>query len=194
MDSLSPELDLLPSVGHAPGHDALAVFCRRLGDIVAAGPMTEVPCRIAAALQPVLAIPDLLTPEQRAVPARGYARNDLFICPSGHFSVLAVVWPAGIVSPIHDHKTWCAFGVYEGTIRETRYEPACADAEGEDTAARILSSVDLGAGDVAHLPIDAADIHCMHNPGTEPAVSIHVYGGDADVLGPNVKRIYACES
>ena len=192
MDRLSPTIDLAPTAGRWSGNEALGAFCRQVSGIVSAEPVTEVPRRISETLHSVISMPDLLTPEQRSVPAQGYARNDLFICPDGMFSVLAVVWPAGIVSPIHDHKTWCAFGVYEGVIRETRYAPTGAD--GDDLAARIVWSADLAAGDVGHLPIDDPDIHCMHNPGTEPAISIHVYGGDADALGPNVKRIYACES
>ena len=163
----------------------LGAFCRRVGEIIDGAPAAEVPSRIAAVLPPLLATPNLLTPEQRAVPPHGYARHDLFICPGEAFSVLAVVWPAGIVSPIHDHKTWCAFGVYEGVIRETRYV---------ESAAAVVCATDLLAGDVAHLPVDVPDIHCMHNPSDEPAISIHVYGGDAGQLGPNVKNIYTSES
>ena len=200
MDTLLPTLDSFAADSSAAGssaddsfdadgdrtcHAGLGAFCRRVGEIIDAAPEAEVPSRIAAVLPPLLATANLLTPEQRAVPPHGYARHDLFICPSEAFSVLAVVWPAGIISPIHDHKTWCAFGVYEGVIRETRYV---------QTAAAVVSTTDLFAGDVADLPVDAPDIHCMQNPTGEPAISIHVYAGDAGQLGPNVKNIYASET
>ncbi len=192
MDSLVQTLDspvgFDDRASHA-GHAGLGAFCRRVGEIIGDAPAAEVPARIAAELAPLLAAPDLLTPAQRAVPAQGYGRHNVFICPDEGFSVLAAVWPAGIVSPIHDHMTWCALGVYQGVIRETRYVPA-----GEDAVARPVAVNDLLPGAVAHLPHDVPDIHSMHNPGEAPAISIHVYAGDADKLGPNLKKIYTAET
>jgi len=191
MDMLVPEPELLDADGDRACNYDLVAFCRRAAGIIDAVPEAEVPSRISAVLRPLLATPGLLAPERREVPTEGYVRHDLFVCPDEAFSVLAVVWPARIVSPIHDHKTWCAFGVYEGAIRETRYVRA-KSAAGD--AATVISSNDLASGDVAHLPVDAPDIHCMHNPTSDPAISIHVYGGDAGKLGPNVKRIYTSET
>ena len=166
-------------------YNALVAFCCQIGETIDAAPDAKVLSGIAALLPPLLAMPNLLTLEKRVLPSHGYVRHNLFICPSEAFSVLSVVWPAGIVSPIHDHKTWCAFGVYEGVIRETRYT---------QSGAVEVSASDLLVGDVAHLPVDVPDIHCMYNPTDEPAISIHVYGGDADQLGPNVKNIYTSET
>ena len=192
MDSLVQTLDspvgLDDRVSQA-GHAGLGAFCRRVGEIIGAAPAAEVPGRIAAELAPLLAAPDLLTPAQRAVPAQGYGRHNVFICPDERFSVLAAVWPAGIVSPIHDHMTWCALGVYQGVVRETRYVPGEADGQ-----AVAVSVAELMAGDVAHLPLDAPDIHAMHNPTDAPTISIHVYAGDAAKLGPNLRKIYSAEA
>lgn len=192
MDSIIPTLDAPIAGGGRASHPDLGPFCRAVGDVIAHAPRAEVPGRIAELLPPLLATPNLLTPEQRAFPERGYGRHELFICPNEAFSVLAAVWPAGIVSPIHDHMTWCALGVYEGVIRETRYEPKPGN---RDVAEAVPVSVtELMAGDVAHLPVDAPDIHCMQNPTNEPAISIHVYAGDAQKLGPNLKTVYAAVS
>ena len=166
-------------------YNALVGFCRKIGEAIDVVPDAEVLSGISALLPALLALPNLLTPEQRILPSHGYVRHNLFICPNEAFSVLAAVWPAGVVSPIHDHKTWCVFGIYEGVIRETRYI---------QSAAGVVSTRDLMAGDVTHLPVDVPDIHCMHNATGEPAFSIHVYGGDADQIGPNVKNIYNSES
>ena len=166
-------------------YNALVAFCCQIGETIDAAPDAKVLSGIAALLPPLLAMPNLLMPEQRVLPSHGYVRHNLFVCPSEAFSVLAAVWPAGVVSPIHDHKTWCVFGVYEGMIREIRYV---------QSAATVVSTSDLSPGDVTHLPVDVPDIHCMHNATGEPAISIHVYGGDADQLGPNVKNIYGSES
>ncbi len=192
MDTLIPTLDSPAADGSATFHAGLAAFCRRVGEVIDTVPEAEIPARIAALLAPLLATPNILTPEQRARPPQGYGRHDVFICPNEAFSVVAAVWPAGIVSPIHDHMTWCAFGIYEGVIRETLYAPG--RVAGDQGAAAPVSVTDLMAGDVAHLPVGAPDIHCMSNPTDEPAISIHVYAGDTGKLGPNVKTIYTAET
>ncbi len=190
MDTLISTLDSPAADDATACHAGLGAFCRRVGESIDGAPEAGIPARVASLLPQLLATPNLLTPEQRSLPPQGYGRHHLFICPDEAFSVLAAVWPAGIVSPIHDHMTWCALGVYEGLVRETRYVPA--GAAGDDAMA--VSVTDLTAGDVAHLPVDAPDIHCMHNPTDDVAISIHVYAGDAEKLGPNVKKIYTAET
>jgi len=170
---------------------ALGEFCRAVARIVQGSPEKESPARVAALLPALLSEPALLTEAQMAAPAEGYGRHKLFLCPEGRFSVLAMVWPAGEATPIHDHRNWCAFGVYRGVVEETRYRPL-ATGRGTATAAPV-SRVRHRVGDVGHLPVDAPDIHRMHNPAATTAVSIHVYGGDFDRLGPNLGRIYAVE-
>ena len=98
---------------------------------------------------------------------------------------MVVVWLAGTVSPILGYKTWCGFGVCEGVIREIRYA---------QSGAAVVSASDLLVDDVARLPVDVPEILCMHNPTDEPANSIHVYGGIADQLGSNAKKIYTSET
>ena len=97
--------------------------------------------------------------------------------------------PPGITTPIHDHRAWCAFGVYDGVVRETRFAPA-EERAGVCYAAPV-ETVACAAGCVRHLPADRPDIHAMHNPGDRAAISIHVYGEDAARLGPNVEKVYS---
>lgn len=163
-------------------------FCRDVGLLVASNPVEEVPALIAEFLPDILKDRDLLTAEQKALPDEGYGRHDIFLCPNDDFSIIAAVWPAGIVSPIHDHKTWCTFGVFEGVIEETRYRPA-SDQDGCLDVIPVENQTWL-VGDVAHLPVGGGDIHCMHNPTDRAAVSLHVYGGNSVKLGPNVVNVY----
>lgn len=163
-------------------------FCHRVREIVGREPVEDVPRRISPLMPPLLADAALLTATQRALPAKGYARHEVFVCPSEAFSVLAVVWPPGITTPIHDHLTWCAFAVYEGVIRETRFEPAGGGPGGP--LASVSAVAELRAGDSAHLPVASPNIHSIHNPTREAAISIHVYGGNARRLGANVETIY----
>jgi len=163
-------------------------FCRTIGKLTADNPVETVPGLIVGHLPEVLANGDLLAPEQKMSPPDSYERHEIFLCPNDVFSVLAVVWPAGIVSPIHDHKTWCAFGVFEGVIRETRYDH-CPDGEDYLNAVPVETK-NWVSGDVVHLPVGGGDIHCMHNPTDRAAVSIHVYGGNSIKIGPNLVNVY----
>lgn len=162
--------------------------CRHIGGIVRGTPAADVPRRVAELLPPLLRDRTLLTDAQRAAPAERYARHEVFLCPADAFSVLAVVWPPGISTPIHDHATWCAFGVYEGTIRDTHYAPV--GVAGDRPLAEVAGVFERRPGDVAHLPVSSPNIHCVHNPTDRPAISIHIYGGNAQKLGPNVEKIY----
>lgn len=166
----------------------LGEFCNTVGRLVADNPVEAVPALVAEILPSILGNPDLLTAAQKAVPAEGYGRHDMFLCPNDAFSIIAAVWPAGIVSPVHDHMTWCAFGVFEGVVEETRYRCASDAADCRDAVA--VQKTTWLPGDVGHLPVGGGDIHRMRNPGDRAAVSVHVYGGNSAKLGPNVANIY----
>jgi predicted metal-dependent enzyme (double-stranded beta helix superfamily) len=166
----------------------IPAFCKTVADILASLPLEEVPGKIAEQLPSLLSCPDLLTAKQRSLSGDDYEKHEIFLCPHDDFSVLAVIWPAGIHSPIHDHQTWCTFGVLEGEIQETIYR--AADASPDCCEADAVSSTHHVAGSVAHMPVNASNIHCMHNLGTTPAISIHIYGGNSSKLGANVDKIY----
>jgi len=55
--------------------------------------------------------------------------------------------------------------------------------------ALVRSVDDLGLGTVGHLPL-TGDIHRIENRNGGDAISIHIYGGDSNLLGANVERIY----
>ena len=150
----------------------IKTFCLQTSRIIAENPVESVPARISEYLPEILGDRDLLTADQKVPPAKGYGRHDVFLCPDDHFSIIAAVWPAGIISPIHDHKTWCTFGVYEGVIEETRYRSDPSDPCGVDVIA--TETVNWVAGDVTHLPVGSGDIHCMHNPTEQVAVFVLV--------------------
>jgi len=172
----------------SPRPPALARFCQSVGRIVASSPVCEVPARVAAILPDIISVPGLLSDSERQAPESGYGRHLVHLCPDDLFSVLAVVWPAGIFSPIHDHQTWCAFGVYEGVLEETRYLPARASTDCRTAIEQEVVCHKPGA--IGHLPVHAANIHRMHNPTTEATISLHIYGGNSEKLGPNVDRVY----
>jgi len=101
-----------------------------------------------------------------------------------------------VYSPIHDHSTWCALGVYEGVVEETGYQAlgkGDVDSEGNPIA-RLVSTELHRPGATAYMPAAATHIHQMHNPGSTAAISIHVYGGNCEKQGPNVDKVYSVGS
>ncbi|MGH3042037.1 MAG: cysteine dioxygenase, partial [Gaiellaceae bacterium] len=66
---------------------------------------------VAGDLRRHLPSSDILTAEQRTGDPEGHRSHVLHIEPDGSFSVVGLVWRPGQVTPIHDHVTWCVFGV-----------------------------------------------------------------------------------
>src|SRR6185503_10199471 len=66
---------------------------------------------VAGELRRNLPTPDVLTPEQRLGSPDRYISHTLHVEPDGSFSIIALVWRPGQITRIHDHLTWCVFGV-----------------------------------------------------------------------------------
>jgi predicted metal-dependent enzyme (double-stranded beta helix superfamily) len=131
-----------------------------------------------------LPAPDVLTPEQRIGDPKGYRSYPLHTEPDGSFSVVALVWRPGQVTAIHDHVTWCVFGVIQGIEHEELFtldeERGCLVEAGTSTNR---------AGDVNGFA-PPGDIHRVRNVGDHTAISIHVYGTDVSRIGSSVRRYY----
>jgi 3-mercaptopropionate dioxygenase len=127
--------------------------------------------------------PDILKAEQRVGDPLGYACHLLHAEADGSFSVVALVWRPGQATPIHDHVTWCVFGVLQGSEREERYR---LGEHGLLEPAGVTTNV---AGDVTGLA-PPGDIHRVRNAAAQTAISLHIYGTDVRRLGSSVRRTY----
>src|SRR6266700_4732289 len=78
---------------------------------------------VADRLRRHLTTADILTPGQRDGDPLTYISHLLHVEADGSFSVVALVWRPGQVTRIHDHVTWCVFGVLEGTQLEELFTP-----------------------------------------------------------------------
>lgn len=123
--------------------------------------------------------PDVLTAEQRRGSADGYRCHTLHVEPDGSFSIVALVWLPGQKTRIHDHVTWCVFGVIQGVEHEELF----------DANLRLIDRSDNAVGDVGGFA-PPGDIHRVHNTGDSTAISIHVYGTDVERTGSSVRRYY----
>jgi predicted metal-dependent enzyme (double-stranded beta helix superfamily) len=95
-----------------------------------------------------------------------------------------MVWRPGQVTPIHDHVTWCVFGVVQGIEYEELY---ALDPDGT-----CLAEVGINENrpDEVSGFAPPGDIHRVRNIGDDVAISLHVYGADITRLGSSVRRTY----
>jgi predicted metal-dependent enzyme (double-stranded beta helix superfamily) len=123
--------------------------------------------------------PDVLTPEQRDGSSESYGSHTLHVEPDGSFSIIGLVWRPGQITRIHDHVTWCVFGVLQGVEHEDLY----------DADLRLIGSSDNQVGDVSGFA-PPGDIHRVHNTTDTTAISLHIYGTDVTRIGSSVRRYY----
>ncbi len=140
----------------------------------------------AAALASHLPSPDVLTAAERAGDPAGYTQHILHTEDSGNFSVVAVVWRPGQMTPIHDHVTWCVVGVIAGNEHEELFE--LTGGPGGEHLVRTAVR-DNWTGSVSGFA-PPGDIHRVCNTAAETAISIHIYGADISRLGSSVRRCY----
>ena len=99
--------------------------------------------------------------------------------PDGAFSIVGLVWRPGQITRIHDHVTWCVFGVIQGVEHEELF----------DAELNLLGRSENHVGDVSGFA-PPGDIHRVHNTGDVTAISIHIYGTDVTRVGSSARRYY----
>jgi predicted metal-dependent enzyme (double-stranded beta helix superfamily) len=140
--------------------------------------------QVAGALRAHLPGPAILTDAQREGDPAGYRSHLLHCEPDGSFSIVAMVWLPGQVTPVHDHVTWCVFGVLQGAEHEELFRLA------EDGQSLVRAgSAENTAGDVSGFA-PPGDIHRVRNTGDGVTISLHVYGADIARLGCSIRREY----
>jgi predicted metal-dependent enzyme (double-stranded beta helix superfamily) len=125
---------------------------------------TETSAKVAEALSRHLPTTDDLSAQQQVSSPDGYRSQPLHVEPDGTFSIVALVWQPGQQTRIHDHVTWCAFGVIQGIEHEDLY----------DKQVKLIGEQANQIGDVRGFA-PPGDIHRVRNSGTGIAISIHIY-------------------
>ena len=141
---------------------------------------------VRAALEAQLGRDDLLAPEHTEGDPECYRSHILHVEPDGSYSVVALVWLPGQVTPVHDHVSWCVVGVYRGDEEEIRYRMvSSAEAPHLVPTGRRVNR--QGTTSCLTPP---GDIHLVRNASTGKVISIHVYGADIGRLGSSIRRRY----
>jgi 3-mercaptopropionate dioxygenase len=164
----------------APGRTELAALIAAVRRAVDAGADWERTAQlVAAALRGHLPGPGVLTPEQRRGDPERFSSHRLHIEPDGSFSIIALVWRPGQETRIHDHLTWCVFGVVQGVEHEELF----------DEHGTMVGENANYEGEVSGFA-PPGDIHRVRNIDASTAISIHIYGTDVSRVGSSVRRYY----
>lgn len=150
----------------------------------ARAPVEARPGAVAAAIAAFAADPALLAEVDCPCCPDRYVRHLLGADPEGGYAVVALVWRPGQMSPVHGHRTWCAFAVHQGALTETYYEPG--DEHPIPTATKLLRP-----GEGSHGAADPRLIHRIANLSCRTAISIHCYGVGYDRFGSDVNEVHA---
>ena len=93
---------------------------------------------------------------------------------SPNLAMMRVCFCPGLRTPPHDHATWAAMLMLSGRERNTFYR-RCGQ-HGLDRIGEVV----LEPGSVFRMEVDS--IHVAECTADQPAVALHVYGGDLDLL------------
>ena len=131
-----------------------------------------------ALMQPLVATAGLLGTALERRSDRGYSRNLLYHDPHDRFVVLALFWEPGHKTPVHDHGTWGAMGIYKNALEVVNYRRI--DDRRRPGFARLEEAQTLreDVGSVSWVLPPEEEIHHIHNPTSRTALSLHVYGRD----------------
>lgn len=131
--------------------------------------------------------PDYRTPPaDKAGVASGYGQYCLYR-RGNELSVIVFCWGPGKGTPIHDHLSWGVLGFIDGCELETRYRRIDDGTNPDHAELEEIGVFSTEQGNTSHILTPARDIHKVENPGTQPSVSIHVYGCD---MGSQRRRRY----
>lgn len=156
-----------------------AELVRRLDDATRIRDDETIVQNVKRVLKGALSAGEIALGAEWLAPAQGtYARRLLHLDPQGRFSILVMVWDRGQGTMLHDHGgTWCVECVYRGTIEVTSYSICGGDPERGLVHFTPEQTVVAGVGEAGAL-IPPFEYHILKNAGAEPAVTLHVYGGE----------------
>ncbi len=106
-----------------------------------------------------------------------YRRHQVVTDESFGFTVVVLLWEPGACTPIHDHDTWCVFGLLQGKLEVTNYGIVEDDGKGPFQI-REVSRETLRAGLLGDNREADTEVHRVRNTDGERSISLHVYGSD----------------
>jgi predicted metal-dependent enzyme (double-stranded beta helix superfamily)/predicted enzyme related to lactoylglutathione lyase len=122
--------------------------------------------------------PTWLHPDHRTPVPGKFAQYAIYRADDGALSIMAMVVPPGVATPVHDHRAWGLVGVYQGQQREKVYRRLDDGSQPPFADLRQVAENILKPGDITTLLPPEGDIHMIETISAEPSISIHVLGND----------------
>jgi predicted metal-dependent enzyme (double-stranded beta helix superfamily) len=165
-------------MSRAVSNTVLSDLIRRLDHAVSASDTESICLAVKNTLIEVVGSrEEFLEPQFLRPCAERYARRLLHRDPAGRYTVVVMVWGRGQATPIHDHAgIWCVECVYRGKIQVTSYN-ILGNCEAPTFNFATEKVVRAGVGEAGAL-IPPFEYHMIENPTSEPAITLHVYGGE----------------
>jgi predicted metal-dependent enzyme (double-stranded beta helix superfamily) len=165
-------------------HESLTRFIEQARNVVAE--LTEAPDRVTAIaplMHRLIAESNAFLSEEhfRSDPTH-YARNAIYICPSGDLSLFSLVWLPGQWTPVHDHGSWGVVGVVRGMLEERAYMSGGSQITG-DSGIQLKrgGTTLLNPAAISSFVPNPDHIHMTGVPGErQTCVSMHLYGRNMD--------------
>jgi 3-mercaptopropionate dioxygenase len=134
--------------------------------------------RLLPSFTALLTDPTWLHADFRHPVAGKFVQYAIYRAEDASLSLMAMVVPAGVATPVHDHRAWGLVGVYQGRQREKVYRRTDDGSRPEFADLQEVAENILAPGDITTLLPPEGDIHMIETISAEPSISIHVLGND----------------
>jgi predicted metal-dependent enzyme (double-stranded beta helix superfamily) len=157
----------------------LKAFIAEVEQVVAASEdRRDTIARLSPSFTTLLADPTWLHADFRRPVAGKFVQYAIYRAEDASLSVMAMVVPPGVATPVHDHRAWGLVGVYQGRQREKVYRRLDDGSRPDFADLQQVAENILGPGDITTLVPPEGDIHMIETISDEPSISIHVLGND----------------
>src|SRR5919106_1035466 len=119
-----------------------------------------------------------LHPDFRHPVAGKFVQYAIYRAADATLSLMAMVVPPGVATPVHDHRAWGLVGVYQGRQREKVYRRVDDGSRPDFADLTEVAENILTPGDITTLLPPEGDIHMIETISAEPSISIHLLGND----------------
>ena len=134
--------------------------------------------RLYSSFAALLHDPTTLHPDYRHPVPGQFAQYAIYRAADGSLSIMAMVVPPGVATPVHDHRAWGLVGVYQGEQRERVYRRMDDGTKADYADLRQVAENILKVGDITTLLPPEGDIHMIETISDIPLISLHVLGND----------------
>jgi predicted metal-dependent enzyme (double-stranded beta helix superfamily)/predicted enzyme related to lactoylglutathione lyase len=162
-----------------PLPDILKAFIAEIEQVVASSEdRRDTIARLTPSFAALLTDSTWLHADFRQPVAGKFVQYAIYRAEDASLSVMAMVVPSGVATPVHDHRAWGLVGVYQGRQREKVYRRLDDGSRRDFADLQQIAENILSPGDVTTLLPPEGDIHMIETISADASISIHILGND----------------